>query len=89
MKELINGSELDLKDPRLAELPKRFSANNQNQLMWLFEVMHHEVGPALDLHSVVVTGPTRLIEDREARQQRQRTERFLGQRDGRSDRDYA
>ena len=23
MKELINGSELDLKDPRLAELPKR------------------------------------------------------------------
>ena len=89
MKELINGSELDLKDPRLAELPKRFSANNQNQLMWLFEVMHHEVGPALDLHSVVVTGPTRLIEDTEARQQRQRTERFLGQRDGRSDQDYA
>ncbi len=89
MKELINGDTLDLRDPRLKTLPKRFPATDQNQLMWLFEVMHHEVGPALDIHSVVVTGPTRLIEDKEARQQRTRTTDFLGERDGRSDHEYA
>lgn len=89
MKELVRSGKLDLADPRLKTLPKRFPATDQNQLMWLFEVMHHEVGPALDIESVTVTGPHRLIEDKEAQQQRKRTERFLGQREGRSDRDYA
>ncbi len=89
MKELVSGDTLDLKDPRLTTLPERFSANHQNQLMWLFEVMHHEVGPALDIHTVIVAGPTRLIEDSEVQQQRNRTEVFLGRRQGRSDRDYA
>ncbi len=89
MKELAKSDALDLKDSRLKTLPKRFPVTDQNQLMWLFEVMHHEVGPALDIHSVVVTGPNRLIEDKEAQEQRRRTEKFLGQREGRSDGDYA
>ena len=89
MKDLANGDTLDLQDPRLETLPERFSTTHQNQLMWLFEVMHHEVGPALDIHSVTVTGPTKLVEDKEAQQQRKRTEAFLGKRDGQSDRDYA
>lgn len=88
MKELTGGDTLDLNDSRLETLPKRFPATDQNQLMWLFEVMHHEVGPALDIHSVIVTGPNRLIEDKEAEQQRKRSERFLGRREGRSDEDY-
>ena len=89
MKEMISGDTLDRDDPRLKKLPQRFSANHQNQLMWLFEVMHHEVGPAVDIHALTVTGPTRLNEEKEARQQRKRTEAFLGQRQGRGDRDYA
>ena len=89
MKKLVNSDGLDLQDARLEKLPKRFPATHQNQLMWLFEVMHHEVGPALDIRSMSVTGPNRLIEDPETRQQRKRTGRFLGQREGRSDREYA
>ena len=89
MKELVSGDSLDLNDMRLKTLPKRFSATDQNQLMWLFEVMHHETGPGLDIHAMTVTGPTRLIEDKESLQQRKRTEAFLGRREGRSDRDYA
>ena len=89
MKELVSGDTLDLQDTRLKKLPDSFTGTHQNQLMWLFEVMHHDVGPALDIHAMTVTGPTRLIEDKEAQQQRKRTEAFLGRREGRSDRDYA
>lgn len=89
MKQLMNSNSLDLKDPGLRTPPQRFSVTHQNQLMWLFEVMHHEVGPALDIHTLTVTGPNRLIDDEEVIQQRKRTEAFLGQREGRGDRDYA
>jgi len=89
MKQLVSGDTLNLKDPRLKKLPQRFTATHQNQLMWMFEVMHHEVGPALDIYSLTVTGPTQLHEEKEVQQQRKRTEAFLGRREGRTDRDYA
>ena len=89
MKRLIQSGKLDLQDPKLDILPEKFTASEQNQLMWLFEYMHHEVGPGLDIHSVKVTGPNRLIDDRAAIEQRKRTESFLGNRNDRTDREYA
>ncbi len=89
MKTLMNSTELDLEDERLKTLPPRFTATVRNELMWLFENMRHELGPALDIHFVTITGPTELIEDDEMRKQKQRTLAFLGERNDRSDQEYA
>ena len=46
-------------------------------------------GPGIDIHRMSITGPTRLIEDEEAKSQRLRMAEFLGERNGRDDRSYA
>ena len=46
-------------------------------------------GPGVNVHKMSITGPTREIEDEQMRQQRQRTEQFLGTRGGFSDSGYA
>jgi len=89
MKELIEGAQLDLTDPRLKEVPDRFTTVNRNSLMWMFENMRQDIGPALDIHGMTVTGPVSLIEGKEDREQRLRTGKFLGERAGRSDSGYA
>lgn len=89
MKALMSGKELDLNDPRLDNAPSRFTSVHRNELMWLFENMRQDIGPALDIHSLTVIGPVSLIEGKEQREQRIRTEKFLGKREGRDDADYA
>jgi hypothetical protein len=89
MKRLMAGDDLDLADPRLRKLAERYNSVDQNSLMWLFENMRQDIGPGLDIHGMTVTGPVSLIEGREEKEQRLRTERFLGQRQGRSDGEYA
>ena len=46
-------------------------------------------GPGLDVHQMTVTGPIRLIKGVEEIEQQRITKRFLGDRNGRSDSDYA
>lgn len=89
MKGLMASDTLDLSDPRLTNPPPRFTAVSRNELMWLFENMRQDIGPALDLHGLTVIGPVSLIEGKGEREQRLRTEKFLGERDGRTDSEYA
>lgn len=46
-------------------------------------------GPGIDIHRMAVTGPLRLIEDDDEAAQKKITARFLGEREGRSDGEYA
>ena len=46
-------------------------------------------GPGLDVHQMTITGPIRLIKGVEEIEQQRITTRFLGDRNGRSDSDYA
>ena len=46
-------------------------------------------GPAVDLIGASIDGPIRLVEDTEMKEQRLRTARFMGEREGRDDREYA
>lgn len=46
-------------------------------------------GPGVNIHRMSITGPMKVIEDDQARQQRLRTEKFLGDRGARNDKAYA
>ena len=46
-------------------------------------------GPGISVHRMAVTGPIRLVEDIEEIARQKTTERFMGKRQGRNDRDYA
>ena len=48
-----------------------------------------EKGPGIDIHRMAITGPIRLIADREDMAQEKITARFMGERAGRDDREYA
>lgn len=61
------------------EPPNRFGATGQNQLMWAFENMLMERGPALDIHGATFFGPTALKESQAVREHRLRSEKFLGE----------
>ena len=50
---------------------------------------HFFKGPGIDIHNMTITGPTRLIEDNEMRQRKQRTAKFLGERGDLDDEAYA
>ena len=76
--ELVNGQPRD-----------RYPATDANQLSRALQNMRMEQGPALDIHGAIFHGPTQLKESRDDITQRRRTERFLGERDGRNDREYA
>ena len=50
---------------------------------------HFFKGPGIDIHRMSVAGPLRVIEDDIAREQKQRTASFLGERDNRTDAAFA
>lgn len=50
---------------------------------------HFFKGPGIDIHKMSVVGPTRLIEDEDMRQQKQRTAKFLGKREDLDDANWA
>ncbi|MEM7601395.1 MAG: DUF1587 domain-containing protein, partial [Verrucomicrobiota bacterium] len=86
---LVKEGQLNLDDPALKQAPKFESGQVRNAFMRVARqdlILH---GPALDLVRANVEGPIRLVEDNEMKEQRLRTARFLGEREGRSDRDYA
>ena len=76
--------------PLLKEAPRgRQNVLNRNQLDWAIQNMRMERGPALNIHGAVFHGPTALKPSRDDIAQQRRTEKFLGKRNGRSDREYA
>jgi hypothetical protein len=89
LKKTMAAGTLDLSNPKVKNPPDKFPATTQNQLNGAIEHMLTEDGPALDIHGVTFLGPTELKESRDDIAQRQRTERFLGERKGRSDREWA
>ena len=46
-------------------------------------------GPAVDIGKAEIIGPIRLVEDNQVKEQRLRTARFMGHRQGRNDEEYA
>jgi hypothetical protein len=76
--------EISSEDP-----PDRYPAQGLNQLGWALENMHMELGPGLNIHGATFYGPTTLKENREEKAQLARTTKFLGDRQGRSDAEYA
>lgn len=83
--------ELDSFDPDSEEL-KAFALQMAKQGVNTEETLccfHFFKGPGIDIHKLTITGPTRVLEDDEAREQRKRTERFLGDRGGQTNAEYA
>ncbi|MFT5130122.1 MAG: hypothetical protein ACI8W8_003751 [Rhodothermales bacterium] len=70
------------------KLPPRYPATVQNQLMWTFENMHMELGPALDILGASIIGPYRVTGSKKDKEQQLRTQRLLGERRGQSDADW-
>ena len=79
---LMNSDALDLDDERLNELPTEYGGGLSDLWHnWIKAFVHEELlrfGPALDIVDVSVEGPSRLIEDAEAKEQKLRTARFTG-----------
>ncbi len=88
---IMQREDLDLSDPRLDKLPEVWGGGlSSRPHNWIKSFVHEEMlryGPALDLHTVHVEGPLRLIEDEAMRVRRQRTERVLAVTDPSSSRE--
>ena len=69
------------------KLPRRYS--NPAQLTWALQNMLMEDGPALNIHGMAIHGPIMVRESKDEASERRRTERFLGERDGRSQEAWA
>ncbi|MDB4384445.1 DUF1592 domain-containing protein [Opitutaceae bacterium] len=86
---LAESSELDLDDPALDKAPN-FETGPANGLFARLarqDLIRH--GPAVDILQATIDGPLRLVEDNEMKAQRLRTEGFMGERQGRGDREFA
>ena len=86
---LAQSDELDLDDPALDKAPN-FETGPANGLFARLarqDLIRH--GPAVDIVKATIDGPLRLVEDNEMKAQRLRTEKFMGERQGRTDREYA
>ncbi|MEM7601076.1 MAG: DUF1592 domain-containing protein, partial [Verrucomicrobiota bacterium] len=88
MKRIADG-EFNLDAPALKKAPKFESNPVRNAFTKIAreDLIRH--GPAVDLVSATVDGPIRLVEDNEMKEQRLRTARFMGEREGRDDHEYA
>ncbi|MGY8643807.1 MAG: DUF1592 domain-containing protein [Verrucomicrobiales bacterium] len=85
------GLDVEGFDPDSPEV-KEFALKMARQSVNLVETMscyRFSTGPCIDIHRMSVTGPLRLIDDEEEIAQQKITERFLGEREGRNDQDYA
>ena len=87
--DLVNSGDLDTSDSVLLKLPDLGVRAVRNQFAWIAQQDLIRYGPALDLGNATVEGPLRLVEDNEMKEQRLRTARFMGERQGRSDGEYA
>ena len=80
--DLINSNDLDLSDPRLDVLPKTYGGGlADTPHRWISRYVHEELfrfGPALDVLSIHIEGPLRLVDDDHRRAQLARTAKFLG-----------
>lgn len=87
--KLVKSGDLDTSDPALLKLPDLEAGAVWRQFARIArqDLIRH--GPALDLINATVEGPLRLVEDNEMKEQHLRTARFMGERQGRSDREYA
>jgi hypothetical protein len=89
LKDAMAKDDLDTNNPKVLNPPSRYPATGQNQLSWALQNMFMEQGPGLDIHGASFTGPTAVKLSRAEQDQAKRTARFLGERDGRRDRDFA
>ncbi|MEM6915239.1 MAG: DUF1592 domain-containing protein, partial [Verrucomicrobiota bacterium] len=87
--ERIEEGSLDLKNPALKKAPDFTKGPSRNAFTRIARQNLIRHGPAVDLVSATIDGPIRLIEDKEMKEQRLLTQRFLGEREGREDREYA
>ena len=88
MKRVREGN-LNLDDPALKKAPNFKSIPVLTAFIRIArqDLIRH--GPAVDLIGASIDGPIRLVEDTEMKEQRLRTARFMGEREGRDDREYA
>ena len=85
------GLDVEGFDPEAPEV-KKFAQAMSRQPVSLVETMCcylFDKGPGISVHRMAVTGPIRLVEDIEEIARQKTTERFMGKRQGRNDRDYA
>lgn len=93
IEDIRSQGELDLKnfDPESDEV-KAFAIQMARQSVNTVETMccfRFFTGPGIDVHGMSITGPIRVLEDEESIKQKNRTTRFLGEREGRDDKAYA
>jgi len=85
------GLDVENFDPESDEV-KAFAIQMARQSVNTVETMccfRFFTGPGIDVHSMSIVGPLRVLEDEETRMQKARTARFLGKREGRDDKAYA
>ena len=87
--KLVDSDDLDTSDPELQKVPDLSIGAARNAFTWIAVQDLIRYGPALDLRNTTIEGPLRLVEDNEMKVQRLRTARFMGERQGRSDSEYA
>ena len=83
-----DASKFDLDSKETKDFIKKISRQGVNTVETLC-CFRFFTGPGIDIHRMTITGPTQVVEDEEDRKQKQRTARFLGERNNRDDQSYA
>lgn len=87
--DLVNSESLNTKGAVSQEAPNLTAPAVHNQFARIARQDMIRHGPALDIGNAEILGPIRLVEDNEMKEQRLRTSRFMGHRQGRNDEAYA
>ncbi len=87
--DLANSKSLDTNESNSQKTPDLAAPAVHNQFARIARQDMIRHGPALDIGNAEIIGPVRLVEDNEMREQRLRTARFMGHRQGRNDEAYA
>ena len=87
--DLVNSESLNTKETVSQEVPNLTAPAVHNQFARIARQDMIRHGPALDIGNAEILGPIRLVEDNEMKEQRLRTSRFMGHRQGRNDEAYA
>ncbi len=78
----------DVDSPEVIEIAEEM-ASHPFPIVRTMSCYLFDKGPGIDIHRMAITGPLRLIADREDVAQEKITARFMGERAGRDDREYA
>jgi hypothetical protein len=90
--ETLSQADIDAFDPRgkrAQDFVNQLVESSPGSAIGPLAALTLKTGPSVDVHQMTITGPVRLIPDKEFEAQLVLSRKFLGERDGRSDREFA